>query len=141
MTIDEINIAIDSTLDDIVGDIQQGMLTKNRNASYKLVNNLETYTSNGMGILYAPNYIKYIETGSSPGPRGGWFFSKIKQWTIDKGIATNSNANKIGGAIAKHIIDNGTAIYPKGENVFTQEIKKTFDNLPSKIINNLNIWE
>lgn len=79
--------------------------------------------------------LETLEIGSRPGLRGSWFKSVIYNWTIDKGMAFESDSHRwaVSTIIARNIEERGTKRHSNHIDIYTSVLSKTMDGLRSLI--------
>ena len=79
--------------------------------------------------------LETLQIGSRPGVRGDWFKSVIHDWTIEKGMAFESESHRwaVSTIIARNIEAEGTARHKNHIDVYSSVIDKTMTNIRSLI--------
>lgn len=118
-------------LDKIVETVAADMRSKGRFASGRTIRETTTEiteTQGGLsGKVLVPSWFPFVEAGSGPGRRGTWFYRIIHQWAKDKHIISGDTRDDwaVSGAIAHHIITDGTKAYRMGgEDVFNTDVER-----------------
>ena len=136
---------LEKELDAVVKQIGANIVNKKKEASGVTRRNITDEVSESQlgirGVIFAPDYIDNLETGTPPKPgftivESYDFADKIADWAIDKNIDVD-DLEVFSFRTASKILDRGSKQYRANEftNVFTDEMIKFKKNITGILSN------